>query len=390
MSPLSNAYVSEADLRRAEKFYPLHAFVCDGCLLVQLEEHESPEHIFSEYAYFSSFSDTWLAHCRDYASSIASRLSLRRENFVVELGSNDGCLLKSFADRGLEVLGVDPAANVAEVAMQAGVPTLVRFFGVSVAREILAAGRPADLIVANNVLAHAPRLNDFVGGMKRLLGQTGVVTLEFPHLLRLMEENQFDTVYHEHFFYFSLLAVQRVFDAHGLTLFDVEEIPTHGGSLRTYLRHREDESRPVRGTVAELLERERLAGLERIDTYVSFGAGVERIKRDLLKLLIEAKDSGQSVVAYGAAAKGNTLLNYCGVRTDFIDFVADRNPYKQDRYLPGTRIPICHPDRIRDARPDLVLILPWNLAEEIVGQLSYIQDWGGRFVLPIPDVRVVT
>jgi len=340
MSPLSNAYVEAADLTRSEKFFPLHAYVCEGCLLVQLEEHESPEKIFGEYAYFSAFSETWLQHCRDYADGMTDRLGLGPDHLVVELGSNDGSLLRCFAESGIEVLGIDPAANVAEVAIQSGVPTLVRFFGEDVAQEVVDTGRKPDLIVGNNVLAHAPRVNDFVRGMKRLLGPQGVITVEFPHLQRLIEGNQFDTIYHEHFFYFSFLAVRRVFEAHGLTVFDVDEIPTHGGSLRVYARHQEDESKPVLPAVADLLSRERLAGLDRIDTYVAFGPSVERVKRHLLRFLIEAREAGRSVVAYGAAAKGNTLLNYCGIRTDFIDYVVDRSPYKQDRYLPGTRIPI--------------------------------------------------
>jgi len=389
MSPLSNSYLEAEDLTRCERFYPLHAFVCEKCLLVQLEEHESPENMFGEYAYFSSFSDTWLEHCRDYADKIMDRLELGPASLVVELGSNDGCLLKYFVDRSVPVLGIDPAANVAEVAIRAGVPTLVRFFGETMARELVESGHQADLIVGNNVLAHAPRLNDFVGGMKQLLGTRGVITMEFPHLLELIERNQFDTIYHEHFFYFSFLAIQHVFESHGLKLFDVEELAIHGGSLRIYARHEEDESKPVCDAVAGLLNRERQAGFDRIETYLSFRPRVERVKRELLRFLIEAKDEGRSIVAYGAAAKGNTLLNYCGIRTDFIEYVVDRSPYKQGRYLPGTRIPIYHPDRINDTRPDYVLILPWNLEDEIVTQMSHIRDWGGQFVIPIPEVRVL-
>ena len=389
MTPLSNSYVEPRDLSRSERFYPLRAFVCDSCLLVQLEQHESPENIFGEYAYLSSFSETWLEHCRDYTDTIVDRLGLGPASLVVEVGSNDGCLLECFIDRGIPVLGIDPAANVAEVAIRKGVPTLVRFFGEAVARELVASGEQADLLVGNNVLAHAPRLNDFVGGMKRLLGPRGVITVEFPHVMRLIENNEFDTIYHEHYFYFSLLAVQRVFESHGLKLFDVEELQTHGGSLRIHVRHEEDESKPAGDAVAVLLSRERQAGLDRVETYELFSPRVERAKRNFLKFLIEAREAGHSIVAYGAAAKGNTLLNYCGVRTDLIEYVVDRSPYKQGRHLPGTRIPVYNPDRIRETRPDYVLILPWNLEQEIVAQLAYIRAWGGQFVIPIPEVRVV-
>lgn len=389
MTPLSNSYPAESELVRSETFYPLHAYVCERCLLVQLEEHESPERIFGEYAYFSSYSDTWLAHCRTFADAVTKRFDLGDGSRVVEVGSNDGCLLECFMGRGVEVLGIDPAANVARVAIERGVPTRVGFFGADLARELAASDGPADLVVGNNVLAHAPRINDFVAGLRALLAPQGVITLEFPHLLNLVEKNQFDTIYHEHFFYFSLLVVRRVLAEHGLTVFDVDELSTHGGSLRVYAQQADTGLATVDPAVEAMVAKERRQGLDRLETYETFASRVERLKRRLLGFLIRARDEGRSIAGYGAAAKGNTLLNYCGIRTDFIDYVVDRSPYKQGRYLPGSRIPIVGPERIFETRPDYVLILPWNLEEEIVGQMSAIREWGGRFIVPIPDVRVV-
>ncbi|MPZ78381.1 MAG: methyltransferase domain-containing protein [Deltaproteobacteria bacterium] len=389
MSPLSNAYLKPADLARMEPFYPLVVFVCEKCFLVQLEEFESPGHIFSDYSYFSSFSDSWVEHAKVYTHMIVERFGMDRSHRVVEIASNDGYLLQHFVAREIPVLGIEPAANVAEAAIQKEIPTIVEFFGESLARRLAAEGAGADLIVGNNVLAHVPQLNDFVKGLKILLKPEGIITLEFPHLMRLMEENQFDTIYHEHFSYFSLHAVRQVMAAHGLTLFDVEELSTHGGSLRIYARHQEDRSSAIAGRVADLAARENAAGVTDLKTYVTFGEKVKHTKRKFLDFLIAAKNEGKSVVGYGAPAKGNTLLNYCGVRTDFIDYTVDRSPHKQSHFLPGTHIPIHHPDRIKKTRPDYVLILPWNLTEEITSQMSYIRDWNGRFVVPIPEVKVL-
>ena len=388
IQPLANAYVTAADLRRPERFYPLRLMVCASCLLVQIEETVSPEHLFSDYPYFSSYADSWLRHARDYADMVVERFALDAGRRVVEVASNDGYLLQFFAQRGIDVLGIDPAANVAAVASANGIPTMVEFFGYSLARRLAAEGKQADLLVGNNVLGHVSQLNDFVGGLRELLAPRGVLTLEFPHVMRLIEENQFDTIYHEHVSYFSLITVMRVFAAHGLTLFDVEEVPTHGGSLRVFLRHAADASRPVASRVAGLVRREEQAGLASLEAYGSFSERVKAAKRRLLGFLIGTKDAGKSVAAYGAPAKGNTLLNYCGVGTDFIDWTVDRNPRKHGRFLPGSHIPIYPPEQIRIGRPDYLLILPWNLKDEIAEQTAYIREWGGKFVTPIPEVHV--
>ena len=389
MSPPSNSYLAAEQLRKMEAFYPLHAYVCEGCLLVQLEQFQSPEQIFSDYAYFSSYSESWLAHARAYTQKMIQRFGFGAGHKVIEIASNDGYLLQYFREAGVPVLGIEPAANVAKEAEKKGVPSLVKFFGAQTARDLVSAGTRADLLLGNNVLAHVPELNDFVAGMKVLLAPKGVITMEFPHLLRLMEENQFDTIYHEHFSYFSFLTVREVFAEHGLTLFDVEEIPTHGGSLRIYGRHAENAALAVGPAVDALLAKERAAGLDRLETYRAFDEQVKETKRRLLEFLIEARRKGKSVVAYGAAAKGNTLLNYCGIRADFLDYAVDLSPHKQGRYLPGTHIPIHAPARIAETRPDYVLILPWNIRSEIVSQMRHIRDWGGRFVVPIPSVKVL-
>ena len=389
MSPLSNAYLKPEQINRMEPFYPLHAWVCESCYLVQLEEFESPEHIFSDYAYFSSFSDSWLDHARRYTEQVARRFNLGTSSLVVEIASNDGYLLQYFVSRGVPVLGIEPAANVAVEAERKGVPTLVKFFGTSTARELAAAGRQADLLLGNNVLAHVPDLNDFVAGMAILLKPGGVITMEFPHLLKLMQENQFDTIYHEHFSYFSFLVVERVFAAHGLILFDVEEIPTHGGSLRIFAKHAANKALPVGERVSALRRREQEAGLDHADAYRAFAEQVKATKRALLRFLIEANEAGKRVVGYGAPAKGNTLLNYCGVRNDLLEYTVDLSPHKQGHFLPGTHIPVYAPEKIRETRPDYVLILPWNLKDEIVQQMADVRSWGGRFVVPIPEVRVL-
>jgi SAM-dependent methyltransferase len=388
MSPLANSYVPPDRANAMEPFYPLRALVCRECFLVQLEEFESAEAIFSDYAYFSSYSSTWLEHSRRYVEQMVDRWGLDGACHVVELASNDGYLLQYFVERGIPVLGVEPAANVAEVAVAKGVPTRVEFFGVQTARA-LADERRADLLLGNNVLAHVPDLNDFVAGMKVLLAERGVVTMEFPHLLRLIEENQYDTIYHEHFSYFSFLTVRRVFEAHGMLLFDVEELDTHGGSLRIYGRHAEDETKPETDRARELLEREHAAGLDDVETYRSYARRVEDDKRDTLEFLIGLKREGRSIVGYGAAAKGNTLLNYCGIGTDFLEYTVDLNPHKQGHLLPGSHIPIRAVETLRETRPDVVLILPWNLRDEIVEQHAYIREWGGRFAARVPELRLL-
>jgi SAM-dependent methyltransferase len=390
MSPLCESYVTNDTLDDVESFYSLKALVCDQCFLVQVEDHVMGEPIFGEeYAYFSSFSDSWLQHAKNYVEMITERLALDQKSQVVELASNDGYLLKNFVARGIPVLGVEPSDNTAEVAVGLGVPTLVKFFGTATARELVADGKTADLLIGNNVLAHVPDLNDFVAGMKLLLAPAGVITMEFPHLVHLIEGNQFDTIYQEHYSYFSLYTVRKVLAEHGLTIFDVEELPTHGGSLRIYAGHA-DRDRPVTSAVTGLAEREITAGITSLSTYEAFGQRVVETKHRLLEFLIGVKREGKSIVGYGAPGKGNTLLNYCGIRQDFIDYVVDRNPYKHGKYLPGTHIPIHPPERINETRPDYILILPWNLKDEIVTQLAEVREWGAKFVVPIPELQVLS
>jgi len=389
MSPPSNSYLTAENLNRMEPFYPLHSYVCEKCFLVQLPEYQTPAEIFSDYAYFSSYSDIWLKHARDYTEMMVERFKFNAQSLVVELASNDGYLLQYFKQKGVPVLGIEPAENVAKVAREAGIPTLAKFFGRNLAQDLVAEGKKADLIVGNNVLAHVPDLNDFVQGMKTVMNARGVITMEFPHLMRLMEGNQFDTIYHEHFSYFSFTTVDQVFATHGLRIFDVEEIPTHGGSLRIYARHESDDTKPVDPKVGELKKQEESKGYKDLALYKSFGEKVKETKRNILEFFIRAKREGKSIVGYGAPAKGNTLLNYCGVRTDFIEYTVDRSPHKQGRYLPGTHIPIFHPDKIRETRPDFLFILPWNIKEEIMQQMAYVREWGGKFVVPIPKVEVL-
>jgi hypothetical protein len=388
MSPLCESYVSREQLNQMERFYPLHVRVCGQCFLVQLEEYVSAENIFSDYAYFSSYSDSWVAHAKRYADQMTSRFLLNEKSLVVEIASNDGYLLQHFVAKKIPVLGIEPAANVASVALDKGIPTLVKFFGVNTAQDLVTQGQQADLLLGNNVLAQVPDLNDFVAGMRILLSPSGVLTMEFPHLMRLMEENQFDTIYHEHFSYFSFLTAEKIFAAHGLVIFDAEELSTHGGSLRIYARHMEDDSKPVSAGVQELLAREESAGFTQLERYRSFDEQVKESKRELLDFLSKVKRAGKRIAGYGAPGKGNTLLNFCGIRTDFLDYTVDRNPHKQGKFLPGTHIPIFSPDRIRETQPDYVLILPWNLREEIMQQNAYIREWGGQFVVPIPKVKV--
>ncbi|MBD2163118.1 methyltransferase domain-containing protein [Calothrix membranacea FACHB-236] len=388
MSPPCESYRSVKQLNEMEPFYPLHAYVCENCLLVQLQEYVSPENIFSDYAYFSSYSDSWLQHAKNYVDLVVERFQLNQESQVIEIASNDGYLLQYFVEKNIPALGIEPAANVAEVAIKKGIPTVVKFFGQETATEQVAKGVKADLLLGNNVLAHTPYLNDFVKGMKIILKPQGVITMEFPHLMRLIDENQFDTIYHEHFSYFSFLTVEKIFATHGLTIFDVQELKSHGGSLRIYARHTEDNSKPVSEQVLELKAREEAAGFNKLEYYFSFGEQVKETKRKLLDFLIQAKREGKSIAGYGAPGKGNTLLNYCGIRTDFLDYTVDRSPYKQGQFLPGTHIPIFHPDKIKETKPDYVLILPWNLKSEIMTQIAYIRDWGGKFVVPIPEVQI--
>jgi hypothetical protein len=390
MSPLCESFLSGEELNQMEPFFPLKVWVCPSCFLVQLEEYVEPEEIFRDYAYFSSYSDSWLEHARAYVEEMTGRFGFGPESHVVELASNDGYLLQYFVERGIPCLGIEPARNVAEDALERGVPTVTEFFGVDLARKLVAEGKRADLIIGNNVLAQVPDLNDFVGGMKPLLAPRGIITLEFPHLMRLVEENQFDTIYHEHFSYFSLMSSRSALARHGLTVFDVEELSTHGGSLRVFAGHVEDETKTVSARARDLLQREADAGLRGSSYYAKFGDQVERVKRELLRFLIDAKESGRRVVGYGAPGKGNTLLNYCGIRSDLLEYTVDRNPHKQGMYLPGTHIPIHHPDRIRETEPDYVLVLPWNLKDEIVRQIAFVRDWGGHFVVPIPRVELIT
>jgi hypothetical protein len=388
MSPLCENFLPKPQLDTMEAYFPLHAYVCENCFLVQLKEYVSPEGIFRDYAYFSGFSTSWLAHAKAYCSMAAERFSLGSHSLVVELASNDGYLLQYMAALGVPVLGVEPARNVAQVAIDKGIPTITEFFGVECARQLLASGHAADLVVGNNVLAQVPDINDFVGGIRIILKPEGIVTLEFPHLQRLIEGNQFDTIYHEHFSYFSLISIENLVKRHDLKIVDVEELGTHGGSLRVFLAHSSSSHTPS-AAVAEMLARETSLGYRELAAYSDFGSRVVRTKRRLLKLLIEAKDAGKVICGYGAPGKGNTLLNYCGIGTDFLDFTVDRNPHKHGRFTPGMHIPILPTDAIEHVKPDYVLILPWNLQKEIVEQLGFIRNWGGKFIVPIPEAIII-
>jgi SAM-dependent methyltransferase len=388
MSPLCETYPSPADLNRGEVYYPLHVYVCEQCFLVQLEQYESPENIFSDYAYYSSYSDSWLKHSENYCDKMIARLGLSGQSFVVEVASNDGYLLQYFVQRNVPVLGIEPAANVAKVAVEKGIPTLMRFFGTALAEELALEGRCADLVLGNNVLAQVPDLNDFVEGLKILLKPHGVLTLEFPHLLRLIERNEFDTIYHEHFSYFSMLTTVRLLEAHGLKAFDVEELTTHGGSLRVYACRREDLTHAIEPSVQKVIGDEERAGLASPAGYDRFARQVNQTKLALVDFLLTAAREGKSVAGYGAPGKSATLLHYCGIGKDLIEYTVDRSPYKQGRFLPGTHIPIYHPDRIRDTKPEYVVILPWNLKDEIMEQLQFIREWGGRFIVPIPKLSI--
>ncbi|MGF7218566.1 hypothetical protein GGR92_004743 [Spirosoma lacussanchae] len=388
-SPASNSYLTEAQLNEPETFYPLKVYTCPSCFLVQVDEYKKSDAIFdNDYAYFSSFSTSWLAHANRYVDAMTERFGLNSRSQVIEIASNDGYLLQYFVAKQVPVLGIEPTANTAAVAIGKGVPTLTRFFGTELARELVAQGTQADLLLGNNVLAHVPDIVDFVVGMKLVLKPEGVITMEFPHVMNLVDQNQFDTIYHEHFSYLSFYTVDQIFGAQGLTLFDVDEIPTHGGSLRIYARHAENHAQPVLPSVAALLQKETEAGLTSMAYYSDFQPRALRVKLDLLSFLIDQKRAGKSVAAYGAAAKGNTLLNFCGVKQDLIDFVVDANPAKQNKFLPASHIPVVQEDVLRAEKPDYVLILPWNLTDEITRQLAYIRDWGGQFVIPIPELSI--
>ncbi len=389
MSPLCQTHIKPEQLNSMEPFYPLHAYVCTQCYLVQLDEYVTPDDIFSDYDYFSSFSDSWVEHARKYTEMITERLSLDSDSLVMEIASNDGYLLQHFVKKQIPVLGIEPAANVAKAAEEKGIRTTVRFFGEDTANAVRSEYGPANLLLGNNVLAHVPNINDFVAGMKALLAEDGVLTMEFPHLLKLIDENQFDTIYHEHFSYLSFFTVEQIFAKHGLTLFDVEELPSHGGSLRIFGRHTENTDLAVTENVEKLRAEEISRGISSLELYKAFEEKVKETKRKLLEFLIEKKREGKKVVGYGAPGKGNTLLNYCGIRQDFLDYTTDRSPQKQGKYTPGTRIPILDPSVIKETKPDYILILPWNLAREITEQHAYVKEWGGKFVVPIPEVAVL-
>jgi 2-polyprenyl-3-methyl-5-hydroxy-6-metoxy-1,4-benzoquinol methylase len=388
MSPLANSYLSPEQLNQAEKFYPLHAYISEDTLLVQLEEFETPDRIFTDYAYFSSYSESWLKHAEAYTHLMVEKFGFNTSHQVIEIASNDGYLLQYFVQKGIPVLGIEPAVNIAEVAKAKGIPSITKFFGVQTAKELVVQGIQADLLLGNNVLAHVPDLNDFIAGMKIILKPSGIITMEFPHVLKLIQGNQFDTIYHEHFSYFSFLTIEKIFAAHGLALFDVEELPTHGGSLRIYAKHQDAAIPETSDRTAALKAKEIAFGLDKLETYTKFGKQVQETKRKLLTFMLNARSEGKSIVGYGAPAKGNTLLNYCGIGRDFIDYTVDLNPYKQNMSLPGTHIPIFAPDKLRETQPDYVLILPWNLKEEIIEQMAFIGEWGGKFVIPVPEVQV--
>jgi SAM-dependent methyltransferase len=389
MHPLCESFLSADQVDTMEPFYPLHAWVCHECFLVQINDYVTADHIFDEYAYFSSYSTSWLEHAKRYVDMISERIALGDDSFVVELASNDGYLLQYFVERGVPCLGIEPAKNVAEVAIAKGVPTDVSYFGVEKAQQMAATGQMADLVCGANVLAQVPDLSDFVAGIPIVLKPGGVVTIEFPHVMTTIDGNQFDQIYHEHFCYFGLLSTERIFAGHGMTIFDVDEVPTHGGSLRIYACHAGDESHPVTARVDELHRREIEAGYADMAMYEQFEETVRETKRKILELLIEAKRAGKTIVGYGAPGKGNTLLNYCGIRQDFLDFTVDRNPYKHGRFTPGTHIPIFPPEKIDEVQPDYILILPWNLKDEVMAQLAYAREWGAQFIVPIPEATVV-
>jgi 2-polyprenyl-3-methyl-5-hydroxy-6-metoxy-1,4-benzoquinol methylase len=389
-SPASNSFLTAEELNEPETFYPLKVFTCHKCFLVQLDEYKKSDKIFdNRYVYFSSYSKSWLKHAQEYTEMMIKRFSLNGQSRVVEIASNDGYLLQYFNEKNISVLGVEPTANTAEVAISKGIETVVDFFGVRLAKELASKGIYADVLLGNNVLAHVPDIMDFVAGMKILLEKKGVITMEFPHLLRLIENNQFDTIYHEHFSYLSFITVKAIFESQGLGIFDVEELPTHGGSLRIFAKHKQDESKTISDNVKDIIQKENEAGMTDLKYYGNFGEKAVKVKIDLLTFLTEQKKQAKNIAAYGAAAKGNTLLNYCGVKNDMISYVVDANPHKQNKFLPASHIPVVNESHLRNDKPDFVLILPWNLQAEIMSQLKYIKEWGGRFVIPIPQLQII-
>lgn len=388
ISPLANSYVESVSQK--EIMYPLRTYVCEYCFLVQVEDFETPEHIFSEYAYFSSYSDSWLNHCRNYVEHMIDKFQYSSDTNVVEIASNDGYLLQYFKEKGISVLGIEPAANVAKSAIEKGIDTVVDFFGTQLANALKEKGKTADLLLGNNVLAHVPDLNDFVKGMKVLLNPQGTITMEFPHLLQLIEHNQFDTIYHEHFSYFSFTTVCKLFAQHKLSIYDVEQLETHGGSIRIYAKHSENRDFSIGQAVQALLEQEASLGMGKIDIYKSFSDKAVELKRRIMGLLIELKNNGNTIVGYGAPAKGNTLINYCGIDQDYLDYTVDRSLYKQGTFLPGSRIPVYSPDMLKQTKPEFVLILPWNLKEEIMEQTAFIREWGGKWIIPVPEMTVIS
>lgn len=388
-SPLCNEIIKPDELNNGQQSYPLHAYICDICFLVQVGTGINPEEIYADYSYFSSYSDSWLDHAKRYVEMMIERHEITQDSFVVEIASNDGYLLQYFKEKDIPILGVEPSHTVAEAAVKKGIPTEELFFGEQTAQELKDKYKSADLILGNNVLAHVPQIHDFVKGLKVMLSEKGVMTFEFPHLMQLVENNQFDTIYHEHFFYYSLHAVQAIFQNHGLKIFDVQELSTHGGSIRIFVSRTTNNQLQVSNNVKRMLSEEKEKGYLDLDFYTTFDENIRQTKRDLLALLIELKNNNNTIVGYGAPGKGNTLLNYCGIGTDFIDYTVDRSPHKQGHYLPGSLVPIHHPEKIRETKPDYVFILPWNLKEEIMSQMSYIQEWGGRFIVPIPKPTTV-
>ena len=389
-SPASNSFLTKEQLNEPEMYYPLKVFVCDNCFLVQVDEYKKSDAIFdNSYAYFSSYSSSWLTHSKKYVEMVRERFALNSSSQVVEIASNDGYLLQYFLPYGIPVLGIEPTKNTAEVAILKGIPCITEFFGVALATELHGLGKRADLIIGNNVLAHVPNILDFVAGMKIMLNEGGVVTMEFPHLAQLIDNNQFDTIYHEHFSYLSLYFAKRIFESQGMEIFDVEELPTHGGSLRIYAKHMGDPKHPILPSVSNLLEREQKKGINNIEYYKGFQQKAEKVKVDLLQFLVAQKKENKKVAGYGAAAKGNTLLNYCGDKKDFLQFVMDANPAKQNKFLPASHIPVFDESELKKQKPDFVIILPWNLRDEIVQQLSYIREWGGKFVIPIPQLEII-
>ncbi len=389
-SPASNSYLTAEQLNEPETFYPLKVLVCQKCFLVQVDEYKKSEDIFnSDYAYFSSFSTSWLSHCKSYTEMMINRFGFNQQSLVTEIASNDGYLLQYFKEKNVPVLGIEPTANTAAVAIKKGIPSVVDFFGVRLATKLASEGKKTDLLLGNNVLAHVPDIMDFVGGMKLLLNPQGIITMEFPHLFQLVLNSQFDTIYHEHFSYLSFYSVSQIFEANGLHIFDVEEVTTHGGSLRIFAKHKEDTTKTISANVSNMLTKEKEAGMLTIDYYSNFQQKIEIIKNDLLEFLLQQKRAGKKVAAYGAAAKGNTLLNYCGIKNDMISFVVDANPHKQNKYMPASHIPICTEDKIKSDKPDYIIILPWNIKDEIVKQLNYVKTWGCKFVVPIPKLQVL-